>query len=48
MDRLDFDRYAMDIALVVATRSTCRRRQIGAVITLNERIIADQFKYLLF
>lgn len=43
MDRPDFDRYAMNIALVVASRSTCSRRQIGAVITLNERIIATGF-----
>ena len=43
MERPSWDRYAMNIALVVATRSTCLRRQIGCVITLNHRVIATGY-----
>ena len=43
MERPTWDRYAMNIALVVATRSTCLRRQIGCVITINNQIIATGY-----
>ena len=33
MSRLSIDAYMMSIALVTATRSTCRKRQVGAVLT---------------
>ena len=36
-------RYYLDIAAVVSTRSTCLRRQYGAVIVKNDRIIATGY-----
>lgn len=36
--RLDIDSYFMDISRVVASRSTCLRRQIGAVIVEGKQI----------
>ncbi len=37
--RVSWDEYFMEIAEIVKTRSTCMRRQIGAVIVKDNRII---------
>jgi len=42
-DRPSWDAYFMDIARLVATRSTCLRRQVGAVIVLNKRILSTGY-----
>jgi len=42
-DRLDIDRYFMEIAQVVARRSTCLRRQIGAVIVKGKQIVSTGY-----
>lgn len=42
-DRPSWDNYFMEIAHVVAKRSTCIRRQVGAVITKKNRIIATGY-----
>lgn len=41
--RVSWDEYFMDITSVVATRSTCLRRQVGAVIVKDRRIIATGY-----
>lgn len=41
--RPDWDQYFMEIATVVAKRSTCVRRQIGAVIVQNRRILTTGY-----
>jgi len=41
--RPDWDEYFMEIAEVVAKRSTCLRRQIGAVIVKDKRILATGY-----
>jgi dCMP deaminase len=41
--RPDWDEYFMEIATVVAKRSTCVRRQIGAVIVKDKRILATGY-----
>ncbi len=41
--RPSWDDYFMDIAHRVATRSTCLRRQVGAVIVLDKRILATGY-----
>ena len=38
-ERPDWDSYFMTIAAVAATRSTCLRRQVGAVIVRDGQII---------
>lgn len=44
MDRRpSWDEYFMAIVTQVATRSTCRRRQIGAVIVKDKRILATGY-----
>ncbi|MDO8683143.1 MAG: cytidine/deoxycytidylate deaminase family protein [Armatimonadota bacterium] len=43
MSRPDWDQYFMEIAEVVAKRSTCLRRQIGAVIVRDRRILATGY-----
>jgi len=43
MDRPSWDEYFMTIAEEVATRSTCLRRQIGAVIVKDKRILATGY-----
>ena len=43
IDRPDWDHYFMQIAFVVATRSTCMRRQVGALLVLNKRILATGY-----
>ena len=37
------DKYFMDIAKVVSTRSTCCRHNVGAVITIDKRIISTGY-----
>jgi dCMP deaminase len=41
--RPDWDQYFMEIAEVVAKRSTCKRRQIGAVIVKDRRILSTGY-----
>ena len=41
--RPTLDEYFMNIADIVATRSTCLRRQIGAVIVRDKRIISTGY-----
>ncbi|RPF42963.1 deoxycytidylate deaminase [Thermodesulfitimonas autotrophica] len=41
--RPDWDLYFMTIARVVATRSTCLRRQVGAVLVKDNRILATGY-----
>ncbi|MCL2201643.1 MAG: deaminase [Oscillospiraceae bacterium] len=43
MDRKDKDNYYLDIAETVLIRSTCRRRKYGAIIVLNDEIIATGY-----
>lgn len=42
-DRPSWDAYFVDIACRVATRSTCLRRQVGALIVLDKRILATGY-----
>lgn len=41
--RPDWDQYFMDIARVVASRSTCLRRSVGALIVKDTRILASGY-----
>jgi dCMP deaminase len=41
--RPDWDNYFMDITRVVATRSTCLRRRVGAIIVRDRRILATGY-----
>lgn len=41
--RVSWDEYFMDIADIVKTRSTCMRRQVGAVIVKDNRIITTGY-----
>ena len=43
MKRPDWDTYFMDIADVVKRRGNCMRRQVGAVIVKNRRIISTGY-----
>lgn len=43
MSRPDWDDYFMQICHVVATRSTCLRRQVGALLVRNRRILATGY-----
>lgn len=43
MSRLDRDLYFMAIALVVAQRSSCLKRQVGCVITINNRTLSTGY-----
>ncbi|MBL0717546.1 MAG: cytidine/deoxycytidylate deaminase family protein [Desulfosarcina sp.] len=42
-DRPSWEKYFMDIAFLVAKRSTCLRRSVGAVIVKNKRILATGY-----
>ena len=42
-DRPAWDTYFMDITLLVAKRSTCLRRAVGAVIVKDKRILATGY-----
>src|SRR3990172_677398 len=41
--RPDWDEYFLDIADLVARRSTCRRRNVGAVLVRDKRILATGY-----
>lgn len=41
--RPDWDEYFLQLARLVASRSTCLRRQVGAVLVKNERIISTGY-----
>lgn len=41
--RPTWDEYFMDIANLVKTRSTCTRRQVGAVVVKDKRILATGY-----
>ena len=41
--RPSWDEYFMEITALVATRSTCLRRQVGAVIVRDKRILATGY-----
>lgn len=43
MSRVDWDTYFMNIAKQVATRSTCDRKFVGAVIAKNKHILATGY-----
>ena len=43
MVRPSWEEYFMEIAQVVATRSTCLRRQVGAVLVKNRQILATGY-----
>lgn len=43
MDRPSWEKYFMDIAELVSTRSTCLRRKVGAVIVKDKRILATGY-----
>ena len=43
MDRKDKENYYLDIAETVLVRSTCLRRKYGAIIVLNDEIIATGY-----
>jgi dCMP deaminase len=42
-ERPSWDDYFMEIARVVATRSTCLRRKVGAVLVLEKRLLATGY-----
>jgi dCMP deaminase len=42
-NRPSWDQYFLDIARVVATRSTCFRRKVGAVIVRNKKIVSTGY-----
>lgn len=43
MDRISKDQYYLDIAKTVCKRSTCLRKQYGAIIVKNDEIIATGY-----
>jgi len=43
MDRPAWDKYFMEIAKQVATRSTCERKQVGAVIVRDKNILSTGY-----
>ena len=43
MSRPSWEEYFMDIASLVAKRSTCRRRQVGAIAVRDKRILATGY-----
>ncbi len=43
MNRLDWNEYFMEIAKVVAKRSTCLRRQVGAILVRDKQILATGY-----
>jgi len=43
MQRPSWEEYFMDIAYLVAKRSTCLRRQVGAVVVKNKNILATGY-----
>lgn len=43
IDRPSWDEYFMEIAQLVAKRSNCARRKVGAVITVNNQIVSTGY-----
>ena len=43
MQRVSWDRYFMDIAQVVASRSTCSRKNVGSVIVRDRTILSTGY-----
>jgi dCMP deaminase len=43
MNRLTWDEYFLNIASMVAERSTCKRRKVGAVLVREKRILATGY-----
>lgn len=43
MERPSWDEYFMEVAELAAKRSTCLRRNVGAVVVLDKRIIATGY-----
>lgn len=43
MSRPSWEEYFMDIACLVARRSTCLRRQVGAIVVRDKRILATGY-----
>lgn len=43
MERPDWHHYFMEITMVVARRSTCLRRQVGAIIVKEQRILCTGY-----
>jgi dCMP deaminase len=43
MSRVDWDEYFMNIAKQAATRATCDRKHVGAVIVVNKAIVATGY-----
>ena len=43
MPRPTWDEYFMEITKLVAKRSTCKRRQVGALLVKNKRILATGY-----
>ena len=43
MQRVSWDRYFMNLALEVATRSTCPRKNVGAVIVRDKTILSTGY-----
>lgn len=43
MERIDIDTYFMNMAKIVSTRSTCIKRQVGAVIVKDKELIATGY-----
>lgn len=43
MTRISWDEYFLKIARLVAERSTCRRRKVGAVLVRDKRILATGY-----
>ncbi len=43
MRRPSWDKYFMDIAVLVASRATCLRRKVGAVLVKNKRVLATGY-----
>lgn len=41
--RPEWDSYFMEIARVVATRATCKRRRVGALLVKNKRILTTGY-----
>ncbi len=43
MERVSIDEYFLKIAAVIAERSTCRRRKVGAVAVRNKQILSTGY-----
>lgn len=43
MSRPSWDEYFMSVSRLVATRATCPRRHVGAVVVINKRVLATGY-----